>query len=94
MYSDHALCVRRVGKGWSLRLFVLTLSQMIVLIVGTARRFAWPNVIALLALAVLGLGYTKQHLRMDSNTDDLFARSLPWRQAQIRESRDFPQLTT
>jgi hypothetical protein len=69
----------------------MTLSQMIVLIVGTARRFAWPTVVALLALAVLGLVYTKHHLRMDSNTDDLFAQSLPWRQAQIRESRDFPQ---
>ncbi len=74
-----------------MRLFVVTFSRLIVLIVGTARRFAWPTVIALLALAVAGLVYTKHHLRMDSDTDDLFARSLPWRQAQIQESRDFPQ---
>jgi uncharacterized protein len=69
----------------------MTLSRLIVLIVGTARRFAWPTVIVLLALAVAGLGYTKHHLRLDSDTDDLFARSLPWRQAQIHESQDFPQ---
>jgi hopanoid biosynthesis associated RND transporter like protein HpnN len=74
-----------------LRLFVLTLSRLIVMIVGTARRFAWPTVIVLLALAVAGLAYSAHHLRLDSDTDALFARSLPWRQAQIRESRDFPQ---
>ena len=69
----------------------MTLSRLIVLIVATARRFAWLTVFALLALAVAGLVYTTHHLRMDSDTDDLFARSLPWRQAQIQESRDFPQ---
>jgi hypothetical protein len=82
-----------VWKGWDLRLFVLTLSRLIVLIVSTARRFAWPTVIVLLALAVAGLVYTKDHLRMDSDTDHLFAASLPWRQAQIRENHDFPQFS-
>jgi hypothetical protein len=74
-----------------LRLFVVTLSRLIVLIVDTARRFAWPTVIALIALAVAGLAYATQNLRMDSDTNNLFASSLPWRQAQIRESRNFPQ---
>jgi uncharacterized protein len=74
-----------------LRLFVLTLSRLIVLIVDTARRFAWPTVIALVALAVAGLFYSTQHLRLDSDTGNLFARSLPWRQAQLQESQDFPQ---
>jgi uncharacterized protein len=76
-----------------LRLFVVTLSRLIVLIVDTARRFAWPTIVALVALAVAGLAYSTQHLRMDSNTDDLFASSLPWRQAQIQDSRNFPQFS-
>ncbi len=47
-------------------------------------------VIALL-LAVLGLGYSARHLSIDSDTDHLFAASLPWRQAQIAEAKNFPQ---
>ena len=37
------------------------------------------------------LTYAAHHLRIDTDTNDLFARSLPWRQAQIREDKNFPQ---
>ncbi len=74
-------------------MFVETLSRLIVLLVSLSRRYARTTVIVLLALAAAGLVYTKIHLRMDSDTDNLFSQSLPWRQAQIRENRDFPQFT-
>jgi len=64
------------------------------LIIGTvsaARRHAWRTVLTCLVLAVLGLFYSAHHLRMDTDTNDLFARTLPWRQAQIQENKDFPQ---
>ncbi len=56
-----------------------------------ARRRAWLVVLCALLLTVLGLGYTKSHLRIDTDTNDLFAKNLPWRQAQIKEAQDFPQ---
>jgi hopanoid biosynthesis associated RND transporter like protein HpnN len=64
------------------------------LIIGTVRlasRHAWLTILAALVLAGLGFFYTAGHLRIDTDTNNLFARSLPWRQAQIREARDFPQ---
>jgi hopanoid biosynthesis associated RND transporter like protein HpnN len=64
---------------------------MIVGIVDAAQRRAWPVVVLALLLAVLGLSYSARHLRIDTDTNDLFARSLPWRQAQIQESKNFPQ---
>ncbi len=63
----------------------------IVVIVSAARRRAWFTIMACVLLAVAGLAYAAQHLRIDTDTDNLFARSLPWRQAAIRESRNFPQ---
>ncbi len=48
-------------------------------------------VILLLALAAAGLTYSARNLRIDTDTNNLFARSLPWRQAEIREAKDFPQ---
>lgn len=64
---------------------------LIIAIVDASRRYAWFTLLAALALAGLGLFYTAHHLRMDTNTDNLFARNLPWRQAAIRENKDFPQ---
>ncbi len=64
---------------------------LIVGIVGACARRAWPVVCLLLLLAVLGLGYAARHLSIDTDTNDLFAKTLPWRQAQIAESKNFPQ---
>ncbi len=63
----------------------------IVVIVSAARRRAWFTIIVSVLLGVAGMSYAARNLRIDTNTDDLFARSLPWRQAAIRESRNFPQ---
>ncbi len=60
-------------------------------IAGTSQRRAGWVVAAALLLAALGLWYSAAHLGVDTDTNDLFAKSLPWRQAQIAESKNFPQ---
>lgn len=59
--------------------------------VNLARRYAVLCVLLFLVAAVLGARYTAKNLRMDTDTDHLFASSLPWRQAQIQENKNFPQ---
>jgi hopanoid biosynthesis associated RND transporter like protein HpnN len=54
------------------------------------RRAGWVAAAALL-LAALGMWFSALHLGVDTDTNDLFARSLPWRQMQIAENRNFPQ---
>lgn len=65
--------------------------SIIVGVVNLARRYAVLCVLLFLVAAALGLTYTAKNLRMDTDTDHLFASSLPWRQAQIQENKDFPQ---
>lgn len=64
---------------------------MIVRIAGAAQRHAWLVVVAAMLLAGLGLWYSAWHLSVDTDTNNLFAKSLPWRQAQMAESKNFPQ---
>ncbi len=47
--------------------------------------------VGFLLLALLGLAYASRHLSIDTDTNDLFAKDLPWRQAQITEAANFPQ---
>jgi hopanoid biosynthesis associated RND transporter like protein HpnN len=63
----------------------------IVAVVGAARRFAVLVLLGFVALGGVGLWYTANHLSIDTDTDHLFAASLPWRQAQIAEAKNFPQ---
>ncbi|MDE8344910.1 MAG: MMPL family transporter [Acidocella sp.] len=65
--------------------------RWITKIVGAARAAPWRVVVLSLALGLLSIGYSARHLKIDTDTNDLFAKTLPWRQAQIEESRDFPQ---
>lgn len=65
--------------------------SIIIKIVDLARRHAVLCVLLFLMAAGLGLTYAVNNLRMDTDTDHLFARSLPWRQAQIQSYKDFPQ---
>ncbi|WP_297492247.1 MMPL family transporter [Acidocella sp.] len=62
-----------------------------IAIVTMARRHAVLVILGFMALAVLGGRYTARHLSIDTDTSHLFAPNLPWRQAQIQQSRDFPQ---
>jgi hopanoid biosynthesis associated RND transporter like protein HpnN len=64
---------------------------LIVRVVGASQRRAGWVIVAALLLAGLGLWYSSRHLAVDTDTNDLFAKSLPWRQAQMAESKNFPQ---
>jgi len=55
------------------------------------RRRAWLVVLAGAVLAGLSGFYATHHLGVSTNTDDLFAASLPWRQRAVTFDRDFPQ---
>ncbi len=65
--------------------------NLIVATVARSRRFAWPVLAVAFLLLAAGLGYTSHHLAIDTDTNDLFAKTLPWRQAQAQESKNFPQ---
>jgi hopanoid biosynthesis associated RND transporter like protein HpnN len=64
---------------------------LIVRIAGSSQRRAAFVVAVAVVLAALGLWYSAGHLSVDTDTNDLFAKSLPWRQAQMAESKNFPQ---
>ncbi len=63
----------------------------IVATVSAARRYAALCILLFLVAGGLGLAYTFRNLSIDTDTDHLFASSLPWRQAQILEDKNFPQ---
>ncbi len=65
--------------------------NFIVATVSLSRRFAWPVLAFAIVLLAAGLAYTSHHLGIDTDTNDLFAKTLPWRQAQMHESKNFPQ---
>jgi hopanoid biosynthesis associated RND transporter like protein HpnN len=55
------------------------------------RRHARLVVLASVLLAGLSAFYAIGHLRVSTDTDDLFSSSLPWRQRAAAYNRDFPQ---
>lgn len=65
--------------------------KIIIAIVAAARRHAALVILGFVLLAGAGLHYTAGHLSIDTDTDHLFAANLPWRQAEIRENKNFPQ---
>ena len=65
--------------------------KQIVRLVGVSQRRAWLVVALGLLAGILGLWYSSGHLSIDSDTDHLFAASLPWRQNQIADEKNFPQ---
>lgn len=65
--------------------------RLIIATVSMARRYAVITVLLFLAAAAAGLTYTARNLAIDTDTDHLFADSLPWRQAQIEADKNFPQ---
>jgi hopanoid biosynthesis associated RND transporter like protein HpnN len=67
------------------------LLSLIVRLVAASQRRAWLVVAMALLIGASGIGYSAKHLSVDSDTDHLFAASLPWRQAQIADEKNFPQ---
>ncbi|MGH7079572.1 MAG: MMPL family transporter [Acetobacteraceae bacterium] len=66
--------------------------RLLAHLVDASRRSAWTVVLAGILLGA-GTGfYASRHLGVNTNTDEMFSTSLPWRQREIAFERDFPQL--
>lgn len=68
-----------------------TLTHFLSWWVGHCRRFAWPIFIGALALGGLSIQYTISNIGINTDTADMIARDLPWRQTYIGYKKDFPQ---
>jgi hopanoid biosynthesis associated RND transporter like protein HpnN len=66
-------------------------TELIVRLVQLCRRYALAVVLVFFALAGLGVWVAAQRLSVDTNTDNLFASTLPWRQHAAAFDREFPQ---
>jgi hopanoid biosynthesis associated RND transporter like protein HpnN len=67
------------------------LPRLLGLVVERCRRHAVLVLLIGLVLAGASLWAASQRLGVSTDTDALFARSLPWRQRQLAWDRDFPQ---
>lgn len=69
----------------------MSLSATLAALVGLATRRAWLSVLLGLLIAGLALGATITRLGVTTDTDLLFAETLPWRQRDIAFNKAFPQ---
>ncbi|HET6183266.1 MAG TPA: MMPL family transporter [Acetobacteraceae bacterium] len=69
------------------------LRSLLVAVVDVCHRRAVPVVGLCVVLAGLALFYASGHLGVTTDTTQMFAPSLPWRQAQARLDKDFPQFS-
>ena len=67
------------------------MTDWIARLVDTSRRYAWLIILTFTLLAAACLWFAAGHLGIDSNTDHMFADSLPWRQQELAVDREFPQ---
>jgi len=67
------------------------LDRFVAACVAWCVRHAKSLVAAILLLAVVAGFYTATHLKMDTNTANMIAPDLPWRQEQLRLDALFPQ---
>lgn len=65
--------------------------KLIMTLVARSRAHAFAVIALYLVVIGLGLAYARGHLGIDTNTDHLFARDLPWRKEQIVFNKAFPQ---
>jgi uncharacterized protein len=66
-------------------------TELIVRLVQFCRRFNWLVVLGYIVLAVGSIWLAAHRLSVDTNTDNLFAKTLPWRQHAMAFDREFPQ---
>jgi uncharacterized protein len=66
-------------------------TELIVRVVDFCRRYAAFVVIFFFALAGVSVWIAAHRLSVDTNTDNLFASTLPWRQHAMAFDREFPQ---
>jgi hypothetical protein len=66
-------------------------TEFIVRLVQFCRRYAVLVVLCFFALAGISIWVAAHRLSVDTNTDNLFASTLPWRQNAMAFDREFPQ---
>jgi predicted RND superfamily exporter protein len=69
----------------------MTFPALLVGLVDFCRRNALPVLLAGLILAIFSGWYAKGHLGISTDTDEMFAASLPWRQRAEAFKKLFPQ---
>ena len=69
----------------------MTVMGLLLRISGFSHRHALAVLLTLLSFAGLVGAWSAQHLGVSTDTDQMFATSLPWRARQIAMDRDFPQ---
>ena len=67
------------------------MTELIVRIVQFCRRFAVYVVLFYVVMAGASIWLAAHRLSVDTNTDNLFAKTLPWRQNAMAFDREFPQ---
>ena len=67
------------------------MTEFIVRLVQFCRRYAVFVVLCFFALAGISIWVAAHRLSVDTNTDNLFASTLPWRQNAMAFDREFPQ---
>ena len=65
--------------------------RVLVRLVDTSRRHALATTLAGILLALVSGLYASRHLGVNTDTDEMFSASLPWRQRAIAMDRAFPQ---
>ncbi|HET7329804.1 MAG TPA: RND transporter, partial [Dyella sp.] len=67
------------------------MTEFIVRVVQFCRRYALLVAVSFFALAGVAIWIAAGKLSVDTNTDNLFASTLPWRQHAMAFDREFPQ---
>src|ERR1035438_5518763 len=67
------------------------LNRLLAGVVDTSRRHALLVILAGFLLAVLACGVAATRLGVTTDTDQMFASSLPWRRNAIEMAKAFPQ---
>jgi hopanoid biosynthesis associated RND transporter like protein HpnN len=67
------------------------LTRLLVGLVDFSRRNALAVVLACVLLAAFSAWFAMHHLGVSTDTDRMFAASLPWRQRAVEMNKDFPQ---
>ena len=71
----------------------MSLSRLLVGLVEYSRRHALAVVLGGLVLAAFSAFYAMHHLGVTTDTDQMFAPTLPWRQHATEFKKDFPQFS-
>ncbi len=73
--------------------FLMIVQRLLVGLVDCCRRYALLVALSGAVLAALAGAYAATHLGITTDTDKMFAETLPWRQRTIAFEADFPQFT-